>query len=298
MLSSFLKFLFFTMVASSLAFSSDVLAVVNGENITSDVAPKDFKKLDKDMQKKIVSRLVEKRLASTYALSSKISKSPEYQKALEHVLQMSSDKKSKDDSLANLFKKDSSIEGYTIEQLNSKKGLLAFDFILNQKAETMKFSEKELKEFYESRKYKYDTPALIELLTIVVNDKEVANDILKQLEVAEDRLQNFSKLAAEHSLAPSAKDHGYFGKIPVNQLNDTLKSFLKDLKRNDYLKTPIKTEFGYQLFYVLNDIPEFNSTYESVQSMVEEELIKREVKSWAINKIKELKKNAKIEIKI
>jgi len=286
------------MVASTLALSSDVLAVVNGENITSAVAPKDFKKLDKNMQQKIVARLVEKRLAINYALADEIVQTEKYKKSLEHILQMSSDTKEQGNSLADLFKKDASIKGYTVEQLNSKKGLLAFDFILNREAETMNPSQEKLKEFYEARKYKYDTPALIELLTIVVDDKKIADDIMKKLSETEDRLEMFSKLAAKHSLAPSAKDHGYFGKIPVNELNDTLKDSLKDLKRNEYLKTPIKTEFGYQIFYVLNDIPEFKSTYESVKSQIEEEYLKQEVKKWAINKIKELKKNAKIEIKI
>lgn len=295
MLSSFLKFLFLSVLATSLALGADVLAVVNGKNITSDVAPKDFKKLDKNMQKKILKKLIEKRLASDYALSTDIINTKEYKKTLEHVLQMSSD--DKNDNLANLFKKDAAINGYTTEQLNSKKGLLAFDFILNNKAESMNLSDKTLKEFYESRKYRYDTPALIELLNIVVEDKKLADDIVKKIAKAENKLEIFYELAAKYSLAPSAKDNGYFGKIPVEQLNAAIKPQLEHLKRNQYTKTPIKTEFGYQVYYVLNDIPQFNSTFESVKSQVQDELIKKEVKNWAMDKIKELKKKATIEIK-
>jgi len=285
-------------LANSLAFSSDVLAVVNGKNITSEVAPKDFKKLDKKMQVKIVNRLIEKRLASDYAFSTGIVETKEYKKALEHVLSMSAEKKEDSVNLANLFKKDASIDGYTVEQLYSKKGLLAFDFLLNRKAEVIKLEEEKMKNFYEMNKYKYDTPEMIELLTIVVNEKKLANEIIEKIDKAKDRLEVFSKLAAEHSLAPSAKKYGYFGKIPVIELNDVLKPALKGLKRNDFVKTPIKTDFGYQIFYILNNIPEFKSTFESVKSQVEEEFLKQEVKNWAINKIKELKKNAKIEIKI
>jgi foldase protein PrsA len=281
-----------------LSFSAEVLATINGQSITTDVAPKNFKTLDSDTQKKIVDRLVEKRLASDYALSTKIVKTDEYKKALEHVLQMSSEKKEKSENLANLFKKDSSIDGYTTEQLNSKKGLLAFDFILNEKAETLKLSDEKLKEYYASRKYKYDTPAMIELLTIVVDDKKLADEIIKKLQKSEDRLEVFSKLAAKHSLAPSAKNHGYFGKIPLNELNDTLKPALKGLNRNDFVKSPIKTDFGYQIFYVLNDIPEYKSTYEGVKSTIEEELLRAEVKNWAMQKIAKLKKEATIKIKI
>jgi len=293
-LNWFTKFLFFSIFISSFAMSSEVLVVLNGENITTDVAPKDFKKLDKKMQKKIINRLIEKRLASDYALSTDIINTKEYKKALEHVLQMSSDK-NENENLANLFKKDASIKGYSTEQLNSKKGLLAFDFLLNDYAEKLNLTDKQLKEYYESQTYKYDTPAMKELLTIVVEDKKLAQDIIKQLENSKDSLDLFSKLASKHSLAPSAKNYGYFGKIPVNNLNDSIKPALKNLKKNEFVKAPIKTEFGYQIFYVLNDIPEYKSTFEGVKSQIKDELLRKEVKNWAMKKIADLKAKADIK---
>jgi len=290
----FIKFLFLSVLISSFSFSSEVLVVLNGKNITTDVAPKDFKKLDNKMRREILNRLIEKRLASDYALSTDIINTKEYKKALEHILQMSS-KKNENENLANLFKKDGSIEGYTTEQLNSKKGLLAFDFLLNEYAKKLKLTDKQLKEYYESQKYKYDTPAMKELLTIVVEDKKLAQDIIKQLKNSKDSLELFSKLASKHSLAPSAKNYGYFGKIPVNNLNDSIRPALKDLKKNEFIKTPIKTEFGYQVFYVLNDIPEYKSTFEGVKSQIEDELLREKVKNWAMKKITDLK--SKIDIK-
>jgi len=297
MLNSFLKFLVLVALSSSsILYGSDVLVIINGQNITSDVAPKNFKKLDKKTQKKILNRLIEKRLASDYALSTDIINTKKYKKALKHVLQMSSSTKQKNKDLANILKKDSHIDGYTTEQLNSKKGLLAFDFILDEKAKTVNISEEEMKKYYQTKKYKYDTPAMTELLSIVVEKKETAEKIIKQIKTAKDKLKTFSELASKYSLAPSAKNYGYFGKIAINKLNKTLKPALKDLQRGDFTKKPIKTEFGYQIYYVLNRIPEFNSTFETVKTTVKEEMTKQKVKEWAINKIKELKANAKIEI--
>ncbi len=292
------KFLFLYMLSVSFVFSADVLAVVNGKNITTQVAPKDFYKLNKNMKRKIVDRLIEKRLASDYALSTKISNSDEFKKVLEHVFKMSSKNEKDNKNLANLFKNDSSIDGYTKEQLYSKKGLLAFDFILDKKSKELKPSKDILKKYYEARKYKYDTPAMLELLTIVVNDKKLSYEIVKELINSKDTLGAFSKLAAKYSLAPSAKNHGYFGKLAINELNTILKPVLKDLKRGDYVKNPIKTEFGYQIFYVLNDIPEFKSTFDSVNSTVEEDYIKTYVKRWALETIKKLREKSTIEIKI
>ncbi len=295
MINWFFKFLFFSLLLNSFLLSAEILAVVNGENITTDVAPKNFKTLDAKKKKVILNRLIEKRLAIQYALQSDVVNSDDYKKALKHILQMSGDK-SKNENLANLFKKDSSIDGYTTEQLNSKKGLLAFDFILNNISKTMKISETKLKKYYELNKYKYDTPAMTELLTIVVNDKKLADKIIIELENSKDTLQAFSKLAKKYSLAPSANDNGYFGKIPLQDMNEAIKPYVKNLKRGEFTKKPIKTAFGYQVFYILNNIPEYNSTFKGVKNSIEDELLRKEVKSWAMKKIKELKKSAEIKI--
>lgn len=281
----------------SFCYASDVLAVVNGKDITTEVAPVDFKGLDKQSQEKIVNKLIEKRLASDYAFSTGITKSAEYKKVLEHILNMSQKKseKQKQGNLAEIVKKES-IQGYTKEQLESKKGLLAFDFLLTQKAAKMQPTQAALKKFYEGRKYMYDTPAQIELLDIVVNKEALAQEIISKVSKAKNKLEEFSKLAKEYSLAPSKEHFGYFGKIAINELNDELKPLLSDKKRGYLSEKPAKTVFGYEIFYVLNDIPEFKSTFEAVQEQVKDEYIKQAVKTWAMEKIKELKSKADIKI--
>lgn len=281
----------------SSTYASDILAVVNGGNVTSEVAPNNFKTLDNQTQKNILNKLIEKRLVSDYALKTDIVKSEEYKKVLKHILKMSdeNDNKKGNENLADIVKQKS-IKGYTQEQLNSKKGLLAFDFLLTQKAEQLLPSDKELEKYYNDRRYKYDTPAQIELLSIVVEKLSLAKEIIKKLQNAKDILQEFSILAKKYSLAPTAKNSGYFGKIPLSVLNSELSPILKDKKRGFFTNKPIKTEFGYEIFYILNDIPEYNSTFEGVKDKVKEEYVKKTVKTWAINKIKELKEKAVIKI--
>jgi parvulin-like peptidyl-prolyl isomerase len=284
-------------LVASISYASEVLAVVNGKNITSEVAPKNFKTLEKKAQEKIIKKLIEKRLASDYALASGVSESDEYKKVLKHILNMSENKKqkTKDTSLVETLHQKS-IKGYTKEQLRSKKGLLAFDFLLTQKAKSMQPSNVELKKFYQNQKYMYDTPAQIELLNIVVEKESLAKEIIARLSKSSNKLQEFSSLAKKYSLAPSKTHYGYFGKIAIKNLNEVLKKNLADKKRGYFTTTPIKTEFGYEIFYVLNDIPKFDSTFEALKERVKEEFIQKTVKSWAINKIKSLKENAKIKI--
>ncbi|RXJ86720.1 peptidyl-prolyl cis-trans isomerase [Arcobacter sp. CECT 8985] len=283
-----------TLISST--YASDILAVVNGENITTEVAPKSFKTLDKKMQSKIINKLIEKRLASDYALKTDIVKTEKYKKVLTHILSLGQDtKKKKNGSLVDVVK-EKTIKGYTKEQLSSKKGLLAFDLLLDQKSENMKPSDKVLEKYYKDRKYKYDTPAQIELLSIVVNKESLAKKIIKKLQNAKDKLQEFSIEAKKHSLAPTAKNHGYLGKMPIEALNSQLKPLLKDKKRGYFSEKPVKTEFGYEVFYVLNDIPEYKSTFDGVKDTVKDEYIQKTVKNWAMNKIEELKKKATIKI--
>jgi len=283
---------------TTFSYASDVLSVVNGHKVTTEVAPKNFKTLSKDMQEKIVNRLIDKRIASDYALKQDIVNTEEFEKVLKHVLSIEEGEKKPDakKGLLSFLKNKKTIKGYTKEQLYSKKGLLAFDFLVNKYAKNLEIPLKEQKEYYKQNKYKYDTPATKELLSIVVKDKKTALTIIKKLSSAKDILQEFSNLAKKYSLAPSASQNGYFGKIATYELNYTLRPAIKDLKRSEFTKKPVKTEFGYQIFYVLNDIPEFNSKFDLVKTKVKNEMMEKRVKQWAMDTIAELRKNAKIKI--
>jgi len=292
-----LKILFFSfIILLALSFSvqaSEVLAIVNGYKITTDVAPKNFKDLDSSQKHKIVNKLIEKYLAAHYALNSDIVNDPEYKKVLKHILNVLSVKPKKNYTLVSALKKTTS---YTAEQLYSKKGLLAFDFILEKKSNSMKPDEKVLKEYYKINKFKYDTPAMVELVTIVVQNKKEAEKIMNKLKDSKENFKLFSSLARKYSKAQDAVDGGYMGKIPISDLNEKISKYILTLKRGGYTK-PIKTVFGYQIYYIINQIPAVNTTFDMVRDHIKEEYIHKEVKKWAFNIIHKLKKSAKIELK-
>lgn len=274
-----------------------VLAVVNGDKVTTEVAPKDFETMDKNLQDKIVQRLIEKRLASQYALSRKdIVESDEYKKVLQHVLNIQEKQiTQKKQPLANLLK-NKKIKGYTEEQLMSKKGLLAFDFVLNKKAEEFEKNTKEMKEYYKNNKFKYDTPEMVEFYNIVVEDKTLAQKIFQKVKDANNSLETFMQLAKKYSKAPEASEGGYFGKMPTSDLNDVVKDKILKLKRGE-VSQPVKTIFGYQIFLLVNHIPKYKSTFNEVASQVRNDYVAKNVKLWAKEKIESLKKDAKITLK-
>ena len=276
----------------------EVLAVVNGYEISDEVAPKNFKKLSKDEQKRIVNRLIERFLAADYALKSDVVRSKEFKKVYSHIIGYSKENNSSDiKTLSDLVNKNES-QGYTKEQLRSKKGLLAFDFLVAQKAESIKPTQEELKEYYKATKYKYDTPHMVEISTIVLDTKEAAEEVYKKLKSNKKVTFNkFFEMAQKYSKAPDAVDGGYLGKIAVNELNSVIKDDILKLKRGEFTK-PIKTEFGFQIYYLINNIPEVKTTFDMVKDRVKDEYIQMKVKKWAFSLIKDLKSKAKIEIKL
>ena len=268
---------------------ANVIAIVNGEKVTTEVAPKSFKTLPKETQKKITERLVQKRLAIQYALSTDIVKSEAFQKTLSHVIGYAKPSSSETKTLADAMKKP----GYTKEQERSKKGLLAFDFILDKKAKEMQPKEEELRAYYEARKYQYDTPEMVELSTIVTDTEEEAKKLLGLIDEKPKDFNHFSDIARKDSKGPDAKDGGYLGKIPVSDLNPTIKKEIMALQRGEHTP-PLKTEFGYQIYYLINHIPEVKTDFEMVKDHVKEAYVQEKVKEWAYETIRSLRKKAKV----
>ncbi len=276
-------------LCSQQIYATEVLAVVNEHKITTEIAPKNFHKLSKKEQEKVVSRLVEKYLAANYALHTDIVNDPEYEKVLGHILKYTPSKSS-DGSLISEIKK---VSGYTQEQLFQTKGLLAFKFLLEKNMKSMHVDEKELQEYYNQNKYKYDTPEMVELAVITVETQEKAKQVLQSLKNSNGNYLDFSKLAKEYSKSPESKEGGYMGKIATLDLQSDIRKKLRSLKRGEHTDI-VKTPFGYAIYYLVNFIPAVDTTFPMVQEKVKDEYLHKKTKEWAVSKIAALKNSAKI----
>ena len=291
-----MKKLFFAIAVLLLSQSiqaSEIITVVNGYKITTDVAPRNFNTLKTSQKHKIVDKLIEKYLAANYALHSDVVNTPEYKKVLKHILNHSASNTKAKTLVASVKK----YTGYTKEQLFSKKGLLAFDFILENRMKSMKPDEKVLHQFYRENKFKYDTPAMVELATIVVEKKSEAEKIEKELKKAKGNYALFSSLAKKYSKSPEALDGGYLGTIVASNINREISKYIAPLQRGEHTQA-IKTLFGYEIYYLINAVPAVDTTYDMVKDRVKDDYVHKEVKKWAFSEINKLKKSAKIEMKI
>ncbi|RXJ66239.1 hypothetical protein CRV08_13785 [Halarcobacter ebronensis] len=269
-------------------YAKELLAVVNGNEITTDVAHTDFFNMDVEQKKIAIKRLVEKELAIEYGLNSNMAKSKKFIDTFNHIIKVENGK-----DLASTLKDKAN--KYTEEQLRSKKGLLAFDMILDEKAQELKPDTNTLKKYYEINKNRYDTKKMYELLHIIVNTKEEALEIEKALKNSTTVIKTFQELALKKSLAPTKDKNGYLGQFYYESMPKELQEAVKNLTKDQYSK-PFKTDFGYEIIYVMGYQDEVRRGYKESQINVKDDYTRESIINWAFEQINKLKEKAEIKI--
>lgn len=126
---------------------------------------------------------------------------------------------------------------------------------------------------------------------ILLEKRQQAEDIIEQLNKGGD----FSKLAIENSVGPSAPNGGALGWAGSQTYVKEFAAALKELEVGKFTQQPVKTQFGYHVVKLLDkraaqpvEIPEFEMIKSRLKQMVQQ----RDM----IDFIGELRKNAKIDI--
>ncbi len=126
--------------------------------------------------------------------------------------------------------------------------------------------EEEMKSYYDKNIYGDVTVSHILIETGVTDDtssedktkleteaKNKVNEIIKQLDEAENKAEKFKELAKEYSADSATKDNGgSLGAINTNTLSSEYDELLKaarELKDGEYSKSVITTELGYHVIY-------------------------------------------------
>ncbi|WP_242363061.1 peptidylprolyl isomerase PrsA [Limosilactobacillus antri] len=94
----------------------------------------------------------------------------------------------------------------------------------------------------------------VQTAEILVGSKNDAQDIIDQLNSSSDKYKTFKKLAKSKSTDSSNKDNG--GRVPAfdntdNSLDAAYKEAAFKLKTGEYTTTPVKTDDGYQVIYMI-----------------------------------------------
>lgn len=270
------KFLINGLIAISLAttsiVASEVLATVNGKNITKNevnsilrAAGISYDQLDPQMKQKILDQAIERELLKEYALKSDIQKSKEYKEALKKI------------------KEDLTLEVW-----------------MKKEFESIKVSDKEAKEFYNKNIEKFKKPQTVHARHILVKSEDEAKEIIKELKKSpKNKLkEKFIELAKVKSVGPSGKSGGDLGYFGPRQMVKPFSDAAFKLNKGDFTKTPVKTQFGFHIIYVEDKKPAQTISFDEVKEKIKQQLKLEKFQQKISKKANELKKSAKIEKKI
>jgi parvulin-like peptidyl-prolyl isomerase len=252
--------------------SNDVYGTVNGEKITKEEVNQilgmqgiPFDSLNKDMQKKIINMLVDRKLLAQKAIKSGVENSEAFKEKLKVV---------KEDLALNVWMDE---ETKRIEK---------------------SITDDEIKAYYEKNKDKFKSPAQLKASHILVKTEDEAKAIIKQLENAKDIKAEFVKLAKEKSIGPSGAMGGDLGWFTMDRMVPEFSNAANNLKKGEFTKTPVKTQFGYHIIYLEDKKPASVESFDKVKDEIKATLTKDKVNKLMDKTVSELRKDAKIDIKI
>jgi parvulin-like peptidyl-prolyl isomerase len=244
-------------------------ATVNGEKITkTDIAivlqdPRvKFESLPKNAQNQVIEQIINKKLVSKMALNSGIENDPVFKENVEKI-----------------------------------KMDLAFQVWQKNEVTKIKISDKELKDFYEKNKKEFKEKATSEARHILLKTEDEAKALIKELDAAKEKEAKFIELAKTKSTGPSGPKGGYLGKFGAGQMVPEFETATNNLKKGEYSKTPVKTQFGFHVIYLIDKQEAKSSSFNEVKDRISQILLQNKYNNNVQKLIEKLRKNAKIVIK-
>lgn len=249
--------------------AADYYATVNGEKITKEDLeivlrnPNiDFDILPKERKDKAIEQAIEKKLLTNAALKSGVEKDKNYKEALEKI------------------KKD-----------------LALEVWMQNQFKAISVTDKEQKDYYNNNKERFKQPATLEARHILLENEADAKEVIKLLDKAANKKDEFIKLAGEKSKGPTASKGGYLGKFSEDRMVPEFSAGAKALNTGEYSKTPVKTQFGYHVIYLESKEAAKTLEYDVIKNKIKEFLLQDKFRKAISDKAEKLKKEAKIVIK-
>ena len=124
---------------------------------------------------------------------------------------------------------------------------------------------------------------------ILVEDEKLAKQIIVSLNT---KKKTFETLAKQYSKDSSAKEGGDLGWLSPNNLVQDFATAMVALKKGEYTKTPVKTEFGWHIIKLQDERKLDFPAIEKVKNRIVSQLIQQDVRKY----LAELRATAKIEI--
>jgi len=178
------------------------------------------------------------------------------------------------------------------EWKQDRKEKLLIDKLIQKEVDSaIHVSDKEIKDYYNANKAKYQMPLMVRARQIVVATEEEANKLRRKLLHGED----FAKLAREYSLSPDAKNGGELGVFAKGQMPEEFDEVVFRYRVGSISKV-VKSPYGYHIFKVEDRIRPRLQKLEEVRDQIAAEIFQNKQEAYFKDWLESVKKQAKITI--
>ena len=258
--------------------SAKTLVSVNGKPITQEEVDQElmqatqgrFNQVPADRQaafrQQVLQQLIGKELIYDDAKKSGITKSAEYKKEYKKLEQR--------------MKKELAIQVWQKKLLDS-----------------IKISNKELKDYYKKNIDEFREKESVHARHILVKTEAEANKIINQLKsLSGQKLkEKFIELAKKDSTGPSGPNGGDLGYFSKGQMVPAFNDKVFSMKKGTITKKPVKTQFGYHIIYLEDKKPSMTRSFDEVKPFIEQRLKMEKFKEVMKKKMDALQKKATIK---
>ena len=171
---------------------------------------------------------------------------------------------------------------------------LAVELWITKKFNSIKVSEKEIKDFYNKNKSKFVSPMQLKASHILVKTKQEAIKLIQELKKAKNVKATFTKLAKKYSVGPSGVNGGELGWFNAKQMVPEFVNACKELKPGEITLKPVKTRFGYHVILVEAKNDKNYMPLNEVKLQIIEYLKRAKLQK----EIQKIKDSSKVDIKV
>jgi len=265
------RLLFINLLFTFIISASDIVAIVNGKNITrsdidrfvsKSIPGAQYSFMNKEQKRKVVEQLIERELYLDVAKKEGIENDPQFAIELEKV-----------------------------------KENLMLDMWMKKRLDSIRVSDIEAKRYYREHDRKFHQSALASARHILVSTKYEAEEIIRELERSGNLKQKFIELAKTRSTGPSSKNGGDLGWFQKDQMLPEFSNATFALRKGQITHTPIKTAFGWHVIYLTDKKPEGKIEFSKVKNSIINSIKLKKFQENLKKLSQDLKKSAKITVK-
>jgi parvulin-like peptidyl-prolyl isomerase len=268
-----IKALLLMLVLGRSVWAVEVVATVNGEDITTQDAEiflanskpgAHFKFLTKKEKKSVVEQLIDRKLYMEYAKREHIENSSAFKKAFARMREK-----------------------------------LMVDYWMKEKVEKIVISDREAKEHYQKNLTNFYRPASVKVRHILLASNAEAVEIITLLKgkKGSELKEKFIALAKEKSTGPSAVNGGELDWFVQEQMLPEFSDVAFHLKKGKITKEPVHTQFGYHVIYLEDKKESGIVPFQEVKNKIVKALRVIQFKAKLVELSKKMKKTAKITVK-